>query len=115
MDKFFTNEEGLLIRNGFVFYRSWHETINMLSKEKGFQLFNDICEYALDGIEPEQDDILTPIFTNIKPNIDANDKKAKDGRKGGRPKNDNLLMEGSKEAEKAKEILRKTNKALKSI
>lgn len=117
---FTITEDGRIVRDSFVFYRSWYDTIKMLSKEKGIQLFNDISEYGLNGKEPVHDDILTPIFTNIKPNIDANNKKALNGGKGGRPKNDDRERESDKEIERkkkqAKEILKKeTDKTFKSV
>lgn len=81
---FTVTDDGRIIRNSFVIYRSMYDTILMLQPEKGFQLMKIICGYGFDGIEPDYDEILTPIFTNIKPNIDANNKKALNGLKGGR-------------------------------
>lgn len=46
--------------------------------------FEAIINYALDGVEPELNGIISGMFSLIKPNIDANNKKYENGKKGGR-------------------------------
>lgn len=71
------------MRDSFVFYRSFYESISNLSNEDKGRLFSAFAEYALNGIEPELTGFEKSIFTLIKPQIDANTKKYEDGKKGG--------------------------------
>ena len=72
-------------RESFLFYRSFYEAIIDLPKDIKLEILTAIIEYALDGREPES---LKPfargMFTLIKPNLDANISKYKNGKKGGR-------------------------------
>jgi hypothetical protein len=74
-------------RESFVFYRSFYEVSNSLSNENKAELFTMICELALNRTEITSDKpILNQFFTLIKPQINANYRKATFGSKGGRPK-----------------------------
>lgn len=72
-----------ILRDSFVFYRSFYEAISNLSNEDKGRLFSAFAEYALNGIEPELSGFEKSIFTLIKPQIDANIKRYEDGKKGG--------------------------------
>lgn len=82
-------------RDSFVFYRSFAECIQELDPAVRMDCYEAIVNYALDGIEPEADGVVMAMFKAIKPQIDANNKRFVDGKKGaefgklgGRPKKD---------------------------
>lgn len=81
------------MRNSFIFYRSFFESISCLNSEQKAKIFDAICHYALDEKIIELTGVEKAIFTLIVPQIDANNKKFKNGqlgaehgKKGGRPK-----------------------------
>ncbi len=83
-------------RDGFIFYRSFYEAINDLPEQSQFLIYKSICAYGIDGIEPKLSGVELAIFTLVKPLLDSNNKKFKDGSKGadfghlgGRPKKKN--------------------------
>jgi DnaD/phage-associated family protein len=74
-------------KNGFVFYRSFYEAISKVSsKETKEEIFEAICELGLNDNVVELDDSIGQIIMDlIKPQLQANNKKYEDGKKGGRP------------------------------
>lgn len=74
------------MRDGFVFYRSFWDCISKLDAESQAGVLRALCEYALDEKEPQADGIAGAIFCLMKPQIDANNRRYENGRKGGRPK-----------------------------
>jgi len=81
------------MRDSFVFYRSFFEGVSLLPDKDKLEAYNAICEYSLNGVEPELGGTAKAVFLLIKPQIDANTRryqnglKGKDfGAKGGRPK-----------------------------
>lgn len=86
-----------MVRDSIVFYRSWLEAIKNLPREMQGEVLTAIIEYGLDG---ETTESLKPItramLAIVKPQIDANNVKyengkkgAEHGSKGGRPKKEN--------------------------
>lgn len=73
-------------RDSFVFYRSFYKAMNDLPPDVHKRIITAICEYALDGTEPELDGISYTVFELIRPQIDANNTRYINGSKGGRPK-----------------------------
>lgn len=81
-------------RNSFCFYRSFYDAIKALPKKYQSQALDAVLAYGLDGIEPtDADGVIQAIFALIRPQIDANNKRytngkkgAEHGAKGGRPK-----------------------------
>lgn len=73
------------MRDGIVFYKSFFESISELPEENALNIYNAIFKYAFFDEEPELSGIEKAIFTIIKPQIDANNKKYENGKKGGRP------------------------------
>lgn len=73
-------------RESFIFYRSFYNCLKNLSVEDRDKLSMAIFGYALDGVEPEIDWILVPMFELIRPQIDANNKRFMDGQKWWAPK-----------------------------
>ncbi|MBQ1293888.1 MAG: hypothetical protein IIY21_07595 [Clostridiales bacterium] len=74
------------MRDGFVFYRSFFESFSDLSKKDKLVLFDALCNYALNDIEPELVGVPAAIFKLLKPQVDANNRRYENGLKGGRPK-----------------------------
>ena len=74
-------------KNGFVFYRSFYEAISKVSsKDTKAEIFEAICELGLNDNVVELDDSIGQIIMDlIKPQLQANNKKYEDGKKGGRP------------------------------
>ena len=87
------NEKEKIERDSFVFYRSFYEAIKDLDKKEQSNLLSAICELALNGTEIELNGISSTIFKLIKPQINANLKRYKNGSKGGRPKTENKPKE----------------------
>lgn len=96
-------------RDGFVFYRSFAEAIEGLSDELRLKCFDALIAYGIHGTESDLEGIPNIIFTMAKPQIDANNKRFMDGKKGGRPKktdgleNENQWFLENKPKEKDKE------------
>ena len=74
-------------KQSFVFYRSFYEAISKVSsKETKADIFEAICELGLNDNVIELDDAVGQIIMDlIKPQLQANNKKYEDGKKGGRP------------------------------
>ncbi len=81
-------------RDGFFFYRSFYEAIQLVPDESKLSLYQALGEYAILGKEPEISGWELALFTTWKINVDkANsrrDASIQNGLKGGRPpKSDN--------------------------
>ena len=74
-------------KQSFVFYRSFYEAISKVSsKETKADIFEAICELGLNENVIELDDAVGQIIMDlIKPQLQANNKRYEDGKKGGRP------------------------------
>jgi hypothetical protein len=72
------------MRDSMIFYRSFFEAVKDLEMEMQGKIFNALFDYALNGNEPELDAISKSLFTLMKPQIDANNKRYENGNKGGR-------------------------------
>ena len=73
------------MRDSFVFYRSFADAIAGLPPEEYKKVMQAIIGYALDGTEPTAGGIEYTVFCLVKPQIDANNKRYDNGKKGGRP------------------------------
>ncbi len=82
-----------MIQDSFVFYDSFRNAVKKKNDDKRLAFYEAIIDYALTGIVPNLDEELESLFIMAKPQLDANTKRKKDGRKGGRPskKDDNNL------------------------
>ena len=74
------------MRESMVFYRSFYEAIQGLSKEEQADVYNAIFEYAFNEETIAENGISATILKLIIPQIDANNKKYENGKKGGAPK-----------------------------
>jgi hypothetical protein len=85
-----------MIRDSFCFYRSFYDAIKALPKKYQAQALDAVLAYGLDGVEPtDADGVIQAIFALIRPQIDANNKRYTNGKKGtehgakgGRPKHE---------------------------
>jgi hypothetical protein len=77
------------MNDSFVFYKSFLEMAEFISDaEQKLALYEGVIQYAIRGIEPqfyENHTFAKMAFAGIKPQIDANNKRKADGKKGGRP------------------------------
>lgn len=78
------------MRESFIFYRSFYDAIKDLPRDVQGEIYTAIMEYSLYGKETESlKPIARSVFTLMKPQIDVNNKRFENGRKGGRPKSGN--------------------------
>ena len=82
------------MRDSFVFYESFYLAISELSAAQQSKIFQAICRYALYEEVPELKGASAAVFKLVKPQIDANNRRYENGKKGaehgikgGRPKN----------------------------
>ena len=73
-------------RISFIFYRSFYDAVLLLEPEEQLETLLAICAYALDGAEPSLTGPPAAIFAIARANLDANQRKYENGKKGGRPK-----------------------------
>lgn len=78
------------MRDSLVFYRSFAEAAKYLPDEERLQFFDSLVAYALDGVEPELVGSAAGMFLLVRPQIDANNRKYENGKKGGRPTNESI-------------------------
>ena len=76
-------------RDGFFFYRSFYEAIQLVPDESKLNLYQALGEYAILGKEPQINGWELALFTTWKINVDkANSRREasiQNGSKGGRP------------------------------
>lgn len=75
------------MRDSFVFYRGFFEALAGVDPESKAAAYDALCEYALNDQMPEQDGIVGMFVKMAKPQIDVNAKRYRNGKRGGRPKN----------------------------
>lgn len=71
------------MRESFVFYKSFYEAIKHLDGKIQGEIYTAIMEYGLYGNEIELGPVAKAMFTLIKPQIDINNKRYENGKKGG--------------------------------
>ncbi len=71
------------MRDSFIFYRSFYEALCDLTNEEQLIVYQAIADYSLNLIEPKLTKTPNAIFKLIKPQIDANNKRFENGKKGG--------------------------------
>ncbi len=87
MKTFPTKGKGIVMQNRFIFYASFDEALKELSDKSRLKIYDAICDYALREIEPDFSGVEKIVFSLIKPKLSANLQRAKNGCKGGAPKN----------------------------
>lgn len=73
-------------RDSFVFYKSFYDALCELDEKDQIILLHAICSYAINGEEPHIKGPLKAVFITIKPQIDKNNQRYENGKKGGAPK-----------------------------
>lgn len=76
------------MRDSIIFYRSFYEAINELPPDVQAKIYSAIFEYSLNFNEVVLEGLPKTIFTLIKPQLDANNKRFENGKKGGRKKSE---------------------------
>lgn len=76
------NEE---TRDGFIFYKSFYEAIHELDFEDQCAVYEAIFEYQFNNSEPHLEGVKKAIWLLIKPQLDANNQRYENGKKGGAP------------------------------
>jgi hypothetical protein len=87
------------MRDSMIIYRSFYEAIKGLAKEDQGEVWNAVYSYALDFKEVELHGMAKVVFTLIKPQLDANISKYKNGKK---EKQNRSKTEANDKQEKAK-------------
>lgn len=73
------------MRDSFVFYRSFKESISDLSDSDKLILYEAICDFSLDQKEPNLEGFTKALFKLMRPILEANIQRWKNGSKGGAP------------------------------
>jgi len=73
------------MRDSTIFYRSFYEALRELPPVNQGEIYNAIFEYCFNDQTIELNGLSKTIFTLIKPQLDANNKRFENGKKGGRP------------------------------
>lgn len=78
-----------MTRESMTFYADWLKAVQSLPKAMQADVLLAILEYGLNGVDTCSDgSIESAILTFIKPQIDINNQRFENGKKGGRPKKD---------------------------
>lgn len=90
-------------RNSFVFYRSFYDALSLMSSSDRAVLYEAIAQYAFEQKIIDLPSNCKGMFLLIKPQLDANQKRfidgkkgGKYGKKGGRPKKENPIKNDDK-------------------
>ena len=97
------------MRDSIVFYRSFYEAIKELPAEAFKESVKAILDYGLDEKEPEQEGTIAhTVFRMAKPQIDANNRRFRNGCKGGKPNRNQTVTKADKEEPSDNQIVTKT-------
>lgn len=75
------------MRDSFIFYRSFFEATKPLTKEQKAELFDAICEFALNEKKIPISDFPSAMFALIMPQLEANRVRWENWKRGWRPTN----------------------------
>ena len=76
-----------MTRDSLVIYRSFYDAVKDLPGDIRLAMFDAIMEYGLNGEEPaDLPPVPRALFMLIKPQIDANNRRYENGKRGGRPR-----------------------------
>ena len=80
-------EDEIVSHESFVFYESFYIAMESLSAEEKLDFIMSICNYGLYEETDELSPKLESMFQLVKPQLDANLRRRKNGKLGGRPPN----------------------------
>ena len=72
-------------RDSYIFYRSFFEAVSELPDSDQLSIYKAISEYSLNFNEVDLKGLPKTIFTLIKPQLEANNRRFLNGTKGGKP------------------------------
>ena len=79
------------MRDSFIFYRSFYEAAQDLEDSDRLKFYDAVLEYALNGSETlTERSSARAVFKSVRPQIDVNNQRYENGKKGGRPKNQTI-------------------------
>lgn len=84
------------MRESFIFYKSFYESIKELDNDIQCEIYNAIMEYQFNKNEVTLSGVSKSIFTLIKPQLEANNIRYENGKKGGRPKTETKPKQNQK-------------------
>jgi len=87
INKAIHDSERAINRGSFVFYDSFYKSMKHLGCEDKSELVQAICEYGLFEKQTKLSPHIESLFELVKPQLEANFRKRKNGKKGGRPPN----------------------------
>lgn len=90
------------MKDSFVFYRSFKESLSELADNEKLILYEAISDYALDKILPNLSGFPKALFSLIKPQLDANWARFENGKKGGEHGKKGGAPKGNNNANKSK-------------
>jgi len=91
MNNWNENEDSEVNNTSFVFYESFFSAMDGLSAVEKEEYIWTICNYALYEKKSNMSPEIQRMFKLIKPQLDANLKKRRDGELGGRPTKEKTL------------------------
>lgn len=97
------------MRDSFIIYRSFYEAIKDLPPDNQLEMYNAICEYSLNLVEPELSGLSKTIFTLVKPQLDANIQRFKNGKKPKQKRNESETEAKDKQTESKTEANKNVN------
>lgn len=74
------------MRDSFIFYRSFKESISDLSDSDKLVIYEAICDFSLDLKEPNLEGFPKALFKLMRPILEANIQRWRNGCNGGAPK-----------------------------
>lgn len=66
-----------MIRESFVFYRSFYEAIEKLPDDQQLKVYKALANYALNGIDENIEGVAGAMLICFRPQIDANNRRYK--------------------------------------
>lgn len=88
-----------MTRDSFVFYRSFAEAASAMDVETKAAFLDALCAYALDGEDISEGNV-SAFMALVKPQIDANNQRFENGKKGGKPKANQTITKRNQDVTK---------------
>lgn len=98
-------------RNSFIFYRSFKDCMNDLSDADKLIMYEAISDYSLNLKEPELTGFPKALFKLIRPILDANIQRWRNGCNGGAPKGN----KNNRFSKNTTEVQPKTNRSTTKV